>query len=139
MLNWLATLARVTGNAIEESACPATVLAEIDWIIAHDTVVRPDLTVVCGPPPERHVEEPPGLVVEILSAATRDRDETFKKELYQREGVPWYLIVDPDANELAALRISDAGQYESVSYNEILEVDICESCSLKVRVGNLFR
>lgn len=76
--------------------CGATVLAEIDWIVADDTVVRPDLVIVCGAEPPGHVEQPPALAVEILSPATRQRDLTVKRDLYAASGVGWYLIIDPD-------------------------------------------
>lgn len=68
------------------AGCHATVLTEIDWIIATDTVVRPDLVVVCGGVPERHVETAPAIVVEVLSAATRQRDQTVKKGVVSGAG-----------------------------------------------------
>ncbi|MCX7412564.1 MAG: Uma2 family endonuclease [Planctomycetia bacterium] len=50
----LSRVAAAFWNAIDASGCRATVLAEIDWIVTNDTVVRPDLVVVCGPTPQRH-------------------------------------------------------------------------------------
>ena len=41
-------LAAALLGAVEASGCEAKVLAEIDWIIADDTVVRPDVVLVCG-------------------------------------------------------------------------------------------
>jgi hypothetical protein len=83
----LTDAAAVFKHAVDAAArtagCRATVLTESDWIVAHDTVVRPDLVVVCGGVPERHVEAAPAIVVEILSPATRERDLTAKKELYR--------------------------------------------------------
>ncbi len=38
----------------------------------------------------------PDLVIEILSPSTAGRDRTLKLELYERQGVPEYWIVDPD-------------------------------------------
>jgi Uma2 family endonuclease len=55
----LAQAAKVLGNAIDQKACDAVVLAEIDWIVSSDTVVRPDLTIVCGGAPGKHVESAP--------------------------------------------------------------------------------
>jgi hypothetical protein len=49
----LSRLAASFWNAIDATGCPATVLAEIDWIVTNDTVVGPDLVVVCGPAPQR--------------------------------------------------------------------------------------
>jgi Uma2 family endonuclease len=131
-------IAAALDSAVEASGCRATVLAEIDWIISRDTILRPDVTVVCGGPPEKHVEQVPALVVEILSASTRERDLTFKKQIYQQQAVPWYLIIDPEANTLQALRLDADGEYQPVDHAESLMVDICGDCSLAVRVDRLF-
>ena len=131
-------IAAALDSAVEASGCRATVLAEIDLIISRDTILRPDVTVVCGGPPEKHVEQVPALVVEILSASTRERDLTFKKQIYQQQAVPWYLIIDPEANTLQALRLDADGDYQPVDHAESLMVDICGDCSLAVRVDRLF-
>jgi len=130
-------MATALSNAIDAVSCNATVLAEIDWIISRDTVLRPDLTIVCGPPPKKHVTQIPALVVEILSASTRERDLTFKKNLYQQEGVAWYLIVDPDNQTLQVLRLQD-GEYQAMPHNETLNIDLRDRCSLTVDVNRLF-
>jgi Uma2 family endonuclease len=125
--------------AVDAAQCQASVIVEVDWIVAIDTVLRPDVTIVCGEPPDRHVESPPALVVEILSASTRQRDLTFKKQIYQEQVVPWYLIIDPEQKTLEAFRLNADGEYQSVSHDETLDVDICNHCSLAVKVGGLFR
>lgn len=125
--------------AIRAVGCNAAVMAEIDWIVSDRTVLRPDITVVCGEPPERHVESAPALVVEILSPSTRQRDLTFKKQIYQEQSVPWYLIIDPEQKTLEAHRLNGDGEYQTVDYNETLDVDLCDNCSLSVKVGGLFR
>jgi len=135
----LARITTVLSNAIDEADCDASVIVEVDWIVSRDTVLRPDLTVVCGAAPERHVEQTPALVVEVLSDATRERDLTFKKELYRNESVPWYLIVDPDGSTLTSLRLDDGGQYIPVESHGALAIDICDICSLSVSVERLFR
>lgn len=131
----LSRLAAAFWNAIDAAACLATVLAEIDWIVANDTVVRPDVVIVCGPAPERHVERPPALVAEILSAATRDRDLTVKRELYAANGVRWYLIIDPDGAESSLLRLGDTGRYESLPVRGRCEIELCPDCTIAVDFG----
>jgi len=53
---------------------------------------------------EKHATAAPDLVVEILSPGTRRRDLGRKREVYDREGVREYWIVDPDACSITALR-----------------------------------
>ena len=134
----LSQFTKILGNAIDASKCEAVVLPEIDWIISDDTVLRPDLILLCGPVPERHVEETPALVVEILSKATRERDLTYKRDIYQDAGVRWYLIADPETNLLTAMRLDENGQYVVVDLGESLAIDICESCKLSILVDHIF-
>ena len=107
----LGRLVMALGNAIEAVSCAASVLVEIDWIVSSDTIVRPDMTIVCGPPPAGHVEHVPALVVEILSDSTRERDVVFKRALYEEQGVPSYVIADPDERTLHVLSLSSSGRY----------------------------
>lgn len=131
-------VATAFNNAIDAAECAATVLVEIDWIVSKDTVLRPDVTVICGPAPDGHVESLPAVVIEVLSPATRERDKTFKKNLYAREGVPWYLILDPDDSTTTALKHQGEEMYEAVTTGETLEMDICHDCRLSVKLDRLF-
>lgn len=125
--------------AIEAADCDATVLGEIDWIVSQDTVLRPDLIVVCGREPERHVEHTPAVVVEILSESTRERDLKYKRAIYQQQSVRFYLIVDTDASQLTALRLGDKGQYREINFSGSLTLEICDTCSISINVEKLFR
>lgn len=115
--------------------CDATVLAEIDWIISADTVVRPDLVVVCGGVPERHVEAAPAIVVEILSTATQQRDRTVKQELYLQQGVTWYVLIDPDASSVELLELaadSMPPSWQPRPATGTVAMKICNCCQLDV-------
>lgn len=131
----LSRLAATLWNAIDASQCHATVLVEIDWIVSDDTVVRPDVIVVCGPAPARHVEQPPALVAEVLSAATRDRDLTVKRQLYEAKGVGWYLIIDPDEGRSSLLRLCTSGRYEPFPAVGRQEIRLCPDCTLALDLG----
>jgi Uma2 family endonuclease len=54
-----------------------------------DTVVQPDLVVVCDPNKlvDEGVRGAPDLAIEILSPSTAWRDQTVKRELYEQRGV----------------------------------------------------
>ncbi len=131
----LSRMAATLWNAIDAAGCKATVLAEIDWIVSADTVVRSDLVVVCGPAPRRHVEQAPALVVEILSAATRERDLTVKRDLYVTHGVRWYLIIDPDEGHSVLLRLGASGRYEPRAASGRQAIDLCPDCTLPLELG----
>lgn len=63
-----------------------------------DTVVEPDLVVICDRDKldDRGSHGAPDLIIEILSPSTRKRDRERKFDLYCRAGVRGYWIVDPD-------------------------------------------
>ena len=118
-------------TAIEANNCDAEVLLEIDWIISDDTVVRPDVVMLCGEVPERHVTEPPALVAEVLSPSTADRDQNDKLRLYEENGVLYYLVVDPDANLLIAYQ-RDANDKFGKWDAESLQFAICDDCEISL-------
>ena len=131
-------LSRRLGNQIEDNHCDAITLVELDWIVSGDTVVRPDLVVVCGDPPERHLETPPTLVAEVLSPSTAGSDRTFKQRLYQDHGVATYLMIDPRDRTVVAQRLSTDGGYEEETVGEVLWVTLCGNCRIEFETRLLF-
>jgi Uma2 family endonuclease len=99
-------------------------LSEIDWCVSDDTVVRPDIIIAFGVLGER-LSITPALIVEIISPLTARRDELLKFDLYQREGVEWYILVYPDENKAKVYRLVE-GQYmkEADFSTEAFEFDI---------------
>lgn len=126
-------------NAIDASNCNATVLIELDWIVADDTILRPDVMVVCGPAPEMHLHTPPAIVVEVLSPSTRDHDLKFKRTTYEKQGVPHYLILDPDTKQLTHLQLDSGGQYQPQDAEESVNLSICDQCELRIAISDLFK
>jgi Uma2 family endonuclease len=130
------------GNAVEAASCSATVLVGIDWIVSRDTVVRPDMTIVCGAPPEGHIERAPALIVEILSEATRDRDLVFKRAIYEEQRVPWYVIADPEEKTLQMLSLDTNGRYEVEQLTATSgkrPLSLCGDCEIILDTTRLFR
>ncbi|MCC6509451.1 MAG: Uma2 family endonuclease [Pirellulaceae bacterium] len=93
-------LSRVLGNQLDELPCECEVYTNLDWILGANTVIRPDLMVVCGEQPQRHLEQRPEIAVEVLSESTRESDTTVKRRLCLEHGVPHYLIIDPEARTI---------------------------------------
>lgn len=78
-----------------------------------DTVVQPDLVVVCDPTQldEQGCIGPPTIVVEILSPGNTRREMKDKLELYQTSGVPEYWVVDPEHQFILVYTPNQQGQY----------------------------
>ena len=90
--------------------------APCDVVLSDTDVVQPDLLFVANARAHilfsgDNVQGAPDLVVEILSPSTAKRDQTFKRALYARYGVPEYWLVDPDARTITILLL-DAGVFD---------------------------
>ena len=114
--NWAASqlLGELKRQFDEGEGCTdCAVVYEVDWHVNRHTVVRPDLSVLCGEKPIDWIKEAPVMVVEFLSPSTREKDLTVKRELYAKEGVRFYVIGDPESKELTILELR-AGEYEEL-------------------------
>ena len=135
----LTELASLTRNAIRAENCDARTVVELDWIISHDTVVRPDVMVICGEPPDRHLEQAPAIVMEVLSDSTRTNDLGFKRSLYQQQSIAAYLIVDLQAQAVILDRRQTDGSYQCETVNDEVKIEICDDCLLKFPTESIFR
>ena len=79
-----------------------------------DTVVQPDLVVVCDQSKLRPngIWGAPDFVVEILSPSTSRKDLHEKYALYERSGVREYWTVDPVGHWLQQYILGPKGRYE---------------------------
>lgn len=78
-----------------------------------DTVVQPDLLVVCDKSKldEAGCNGAPDWIVEILSPSTAVKDLNNKYQLYQARGVKEYWIIDPSNNYLTVYLLDISGKY----------------------------
>jgi Uma2 family endonuclease len=72
--------------------------APLDVVLSEDTVVQPDLLVVCDPKKITGacIRGAPDLVVEILSPSSASYDRLLKFKRYADAGVKEYWVVTPD-------------------------------------------
>jgi len=108
------------------------VFQPLDWKIGEDTIVQPDLLIVCDKIEKKYLDFPPILVVEILSPATASKDRGEKMELYQSQGVKYYLIADPQFKKLEIYEFINT-QYQPVSLNpETYPFILNENCTINI-------
>ena len=97
------------GTWLDQHPIGRILFAPFDIVFTEFDVVEPDLLYMSN---ERaaeiltaqHVRGVPELVVEIGSPTTRRRDETIKRQLYEREGVSEYWILDPELDVIRVYR-----------------------------------
>ena len=91
------------------SLCQA--LLPVDWKINDETVVQPDNLVICHKPKNKnYITKAPKIIFEVLSKSTAKKDTGIKFELYESEGVNYYIIVDPDEKIAKAYELKE-GRY----------------------------
>ena len=101
-----------------------------------DTVVQPDLSVVCDKSKidKRGCKGAPDLVMEILSPATQRHDRLVKLRLYQRAGVREYWIVNPEDQTAQVFTLSDGLllPYELYDRESVAKVNVLEGCFIEL-------
>lgn len=117
------------GNWLEEHPCGQLFYAPLDVVFSHFDIVEPDLLYLSNERAatvlnEMHVAGVPELVIEIASKSTRKRDDTLKRQLYERSGVSEYWTVDPRIERVRVFRRSSE-QFEpahelSAARNDVL-------------------
>jgi len=114
---------------------PCVIYTNLDWIIDNHTVIRPDLMVVCGEQPQRHLERPPVLMAEVLSESTRGRDLTAKRTLCRENNVAHYLVIDPEQRTM--LHVTESGEIEiNATESQLLTLE--NDCQISIQSGSLF-
>lgn len=101
-------------------------LLPVDWKIDEETIVQPDNLVICGELEKTtYLSKTPVLIFEILSKSTAHKDRTTKFNLYEREGVKYYVIVDPVEMLAKIYRLQD-GRYTKLldAKNDNCEFDL---------------
>ena len=99
-----------------------------------DTLVEPDITVVCDPEKLDKVgcKGAPDLIIEILSPSSLRHDRLTKHNLYQRAGVREYWIVDPESKTVQSF-VLENGYYAAQDFGDegdTIQVNVLEDCAI---------
>ncbi len=126
--------------ALKGKVCKNCVASDpIDYLIAENTVVQPDLLVYCGETSKPYLDFTPKLVAEILSPSTAMKDRHTKFNLYEKAGVTWYLLVHPETEVVQVYELEN-GEYnlkvEGHAFNYSFELD--GGCRVEVDFGEIW-
>jgi len=107
-------------------------LLPVDWRISDETVVQPDNLVVCGDVSGQYLTRTPKVIFEILSPSTAKKDTGIKFDLYQQEGVSYYIIVNPETSVAKVYQLTDDGRLikKLDATNESYTFEV-EGCTLR--------
>ncbi len=134
------TLAIGSGLLAEVSDCPdCEVLLETDWVVRPDTVLRPDVALVCRDDNPRHIAKTPELIFEVLGPSTATRDQGLKLREYEAAGVRYYVLIDPDELR-AAIHRHDGERFRLISECSTGRFDFAEVyCPVSMDFATLFQ
>lgn len=113
-----ARIVRDLGNCAAQYQLGEVFDSSTGYRLPSGDTLEPDVSFIsyarlqAGPAPRRgkFLEITPNLVVEILSTPTALRDRTEKKDIYERNGVDEYWLVDTDRREVTVFRLTN-GRY----------------------------
>lgn len=103
-------------TALKTANCSCKVYQPIDYKVAEDTVLNPDLLIVCKPITKQFLDFTPELVAEILSPGTEPKDRYTKYHIYQEQEIPYYIIVDIDKKKVELFQLTEK-EYSPVLFD----------------------
>lgn len=126
------------GNFLKNHPVGEVFDAPSDVVLSDLDVVQPDLLFISSARAsiitEKNIQGAPDLVIEILSETSRKTDETIKRKLYEKYGVPEYWIVDPELETVKVYRMTGASYTRSAELsretNDILSTPLLAAFSL---------
>lgn len=130
-------LAMILGEQLSDcSSCQA--LFETDVEFSDDTVVRPDVLVICFTPEGERITRAPSLIAEVVSAESARRDEHTKFALYAEEGVAHYLLLYPQQRKVKVYHLHE-GRYVKTGdfHDETVPIDL-SPCPLQIDCSRLW-
>ena len=98
-----------------------------------DTVVQPDLLVVCDKTKldGKRCNGVPDMIIEIVSPSSSGHDRLTKFNLYLNAGVREYWVVDPDVSAVQIHLLTEAG-YTASAYGiaDTVNVHVLDGCQI---------
>jgi Uma2 family endonuclease len=131
--------AYLQGKTCEVFTAPFDVrLFESDKNEETDTVVQPDLAIICDPNKidEKGCKGSPDLIIEVLSPGTARKDKWEKFHQYEKAGVKEYWIVDPTHETVETYTLVDEkySQRKIYSNEDEIRVNIFEDLTIPVKM-----
>lgn len=120
---------------LDNLKCDCHAYQPIDLKINENTVVNPDLSVICEDVEKQFYDKPPRLVVEIISPSSKLKDTITKYDLYRDFGIKYYLLIDPEKKSTTLYILSDKA-YELSEPPYVFEMR--EGCSIGLDLARLW-
>ncbi len=119
--------------------CPeCQALFEIDWKVSSDTVIRPDTLVICYEPDEKLTKKPE-IIFEVASPLTVTKDEKVKFEIYEKEGVKYYILVYLETKVAKAYELKDGRYIKMGDFSDEKRTFFLPDCEIEFDFSRIWR
>lgn len=135
-----ASLIALLYNAVKAGKCKnCRVYDFIDIKLSEDTILQPDVSIVCKPITKKYLDFPPSLVAEILSPATAFKDRHVKFSLYEKMGIKYFLIIDIDRKRVEINTLTNNKYLPATpNVNEAFTFILEDDCSIEVMLNDIW-
>ena len=127
---------------VEMTAGGQVYTAPFDVVLSDGNVVEPDLLFISqerlGIVTPDNVQGAPDLAVEIISEGSRKRDVITKRGIYERYGVRFYWLVDPEEETIRVFEVKDGAYGEPVTLKAGQQLACALFPGITQDVGELF-
>ena len=122
-------------------SCPdCTAYQAIDYKIAEDTIVQPDISILCQKTNKKFIDFAPAIVVEILSPSTALKDRHTKSNLYAGQKVPYSILVSPETEEVEIYALEETVYVLKQKGKDITwRFDLSEDCSATIDFSEIWK
>jgi len=126
------------GNQLDDCMI-CDVVSEVDYKVNDNTILRPDIALICNDNGENYITKAPEIVVEIISPSTARRDEVYKFDIYEKEKVKYYILVYPEDLRAKIYKL-DGKSYDKVGDFDNESYSFDETiCNITIDFEKLFK
>jgi Uma2 family endonuclease len=111
----------------------------IDYVVAENTVVQPDVLIYSGCTNDVYLDVTPHLVAEVISSLTAMKDRYAKYDIYEKQDVLYYLIINPETERVQLFVLED-GEYilKQEGHGFSYRFDFDEGCSAEIDFNEIW-
>ncbi len=112
----------------------------VDWKISETLVIQPDLFVACFDFRNvKFISQTPVIVVEARAPSTREKDLHVKRNIYFKQGVKYYVIIDPENDSYKILQLAGTDYSEAqTGYDGTFTFSLDNDCQVKIDFAKIW-
>ena len=110
----------------------------LDYKVTKNTVLQPDMFIADRKPRSKYLDFPPVLIAEVLSPSTMARDKMEKFNIYESQGVLYYLILSPVIQQVEIYHCENGKYVLKAKGKDILFTFEFADCRAEINFGKIW-